>query len=191
LLEVFLYSRALLRSDSQTPLQEEVGEVSVEEPPEPQGAACPHPLDEPALAPALRALPAWERSFKYHLSVAQALWSASQERYRTCQRLLSEQVGPLHAVCCVCVIMVWCSCVPLGGKVEFGTRGIVAGRNAWGHMGACDIGVLRSVSSNVESSVVVGVWCATYAYFSCLETREVLLGLGVVIVSSFSSAVSI
>eukprot|EP00873_Tetraselmis_striata_P002870 jgi/Tetstr1/423134/TSEL_013903.t1 len=89
--EVFLYSRAMLRSDSQAPLAEQVADICVEEPPEPQGAPCPHPLDDLSLAPALRALPARERGFKHHLAVAQALWVASQDRYRTCQRLLSEQ----------------------------------------------------------------------------------------------------
>ena len=87
---VFLFNRASLLPDSPVTADEEIEEVAVNIPLAPSVLDVGHPLDE-SLNPLLRALPSYERQFKYHLQKGQALFQASQQRYAICRRLVQEQ----------------------------------------------------------------------------------------------------
>ena len=93
---VFLFSKALLRGADSVPLppiellDDPISNIS---PPYSDAAAAEgpmHPLDH-APSPLLRALPDYQRRFRYHLAHARALRGCSQERLETARRLVSEQ----------------------------------------------------------------------------------------------------
>ena len=87
---VFLFNRASLLPESPLIVDEEIEDVAVNIPLAPSVLDVGHPLDE-SLNPLLRALPSYERQFKYHLQKGQALFQASQQRYAICRRLVQEQ----------------------------------------------------------------------------------------------------
>eukprot|EP00240_Pyramimonas_obovata_P000974 CAMPEP_0118949428 /NCGR_PEP_ID=MMETSP1169-20130426/49597_1 /TAXON_ID=36882 /ORGANISM="Pyramimonas obovata, Strain CCMP722" /LENGTH=539 /DNA_ID=CAMNT_0006896057 /DNA_START=405 /DNA_END=2021 /DNA_ORIENTATION=- len=94
---VFLYSKAGLKPGSpQLPI-EAVPPIQYEVPPEPALHQSGHPLDT-ASSPLIRALPFYERQFKYHLQKGQAIWRASQARLETCRRLVSEMRVQMLAI---------------------------------------------------------------------------------------------
>ncbi|KAL2629619.1 hypothetical protein R1flu_014305 [Riccia fluitans] len=86
---VFLFNRCRLAVNSPYPPPEDYEVINVEVPPPPSVAGS-HPLDE-ASDPALRALPSYERQFKYHYEKGLAIITASQMKFDACRRLLREQ----------------------------------------------------------------------------------------------------
>jgi hypothetical protein len=94
---VFLFNRSRLVADCPPPLVEDPESVvaSVVVPAVPSSvhggrSHQHHPLDE-ADDPALKALPSYERQFKYHFQKGHAIFTASQIRFDTCRQLLREQ----------------------------------------------------------------------------------------------------
>ncbi|KAF8407277.1 hypothetical protein HHK36_006404 [Tetracentron sinense] len=88
--EVFLYNKARLVTDSQLPAPEQVDIPEISDPPLPSSSHNPHPLDD-ALDPALKALPSYERQFRYHFHRGHGIYSCTQVKFDNCERLLSEQ----------------------------------------------------------------------------------------------------
>lgn len=87
---VFLYNRAWLVAGCPPPPPEDLEELTPVIPPPPSSVHGGHPLDD-ASDPALKALPSYERQFKYHFQKGHAIMSVSQMRYDVCRRLLREQ----------------------------------------------------------------------------------------------------
>ncbi|KAJ7561098.1 hypothetical protein O6H91_03G013900 [Diphasiastrum complanatum] len=88
---VFLFNKQRLSPDSPAPIPEvsvRIAEAVL--PPVPSDFHSDHPLDE-ASDPALRALPSYERQFKYHFQKGQAILLVSQRKFDACRRLLREQ----------------------------------------------------------------------------------------------------
>ncbi|OIT26268.1 PREDICTED: autophagy-related protein 11 [Nicotiana attenuata] len=88
--EVILFNKARMRSNAPPPLPEEVEIIDIPDPPLPSSSHDPHPLDD-ATDPALKALPSYERQFRFHFQRGHAIYSRSQMRIETCERLLREQ----------------------------------------------------------------------------------------------------
>ncbi|XP_024965266.1 autophagy-related protein 11-like [Cynara cardunculus var. scolymus] len=90
--EVFLYNKAKMRTNSTPPQPEEVevAESIHPDPTRPSSSTDPHPLDE-ALDPALKALPSYERQFRYHYQLGDAIYRRTLLKYETCERLSREQ----------------------------------------------------------------------------------------------------
>lgn len=88
--EVFIYNKARLQNNPMPPPHEQVDIVEVADPPPPASTHDPHPLDD-AADPALKALPSYERQFRYHYHRGHAIYSRTQVKYETCERLLREQ----------------------------------------------------------------------------------------------------
>lgn len=88
--EVYLFNRARMRSNSPPPVPEQVEIVDIPDPPIPSSSHNPHPLDE-ASDPALKALPSYERQFRYHYHWGEAIYSRTLQKYEICKRLLREQ----------------------------------------------------------------------------------------------------
>ncbi|KAL3687625.1 hypothetical protein R1sor_013934 [Riccia sorocarpa] len=86
---VFLFNRCRLALNSPYPPPEDYEVINVEVPPPPSVAGS-HPLDE-ASDPALKALPSYERQFRYHYEKGLAIINASQTKFDACRRLLREQ----------------------------------------------------------------------------------------------------
>ncbi|MQL92834.1 hypothetical protein Taro_025474 [Colocasia esculenta] len=88
--EVFLYNRSRLHADAPPPPPEAIDVPETPDPSPPSAARDPHPLDD-APDPALKALPSYERQFRYHFHRGQAIFTRTQTKFDTCQRLLGEQ----------------------------------------------------------------------------------------------------
>ncbi|KAF6176528.1 hypothetical protein GIB67_007911 [Kingdonia uniflora] len=88
--EVFLYNRARLLTESSLPPSEHVEIQEVVDPPSPSSSQNPHPLDD-APDPALKALPSYERQFRYHYQRGRAIYDSTQLKFKHCERLLREQ----------------------------------------------------------------------------------------------------
>lgn len=88
--DIFLYNRARLAGDCPPPVREQIELPEVVVPPSPLPSHNPHPLDD-ALDPALKALPSYERQFKYHFQKGHAIYIANQAKIEFCKRLLQEQ----------------------------------------------------------------------------------------------------
>lgn len=88
--EVFLFNKARMRSNSPPPPSEHVEIVDIPDPPLPSSAQKPHPLDD-ASDPALKALPSYERQFRYHFQFGHAIYSRTVAKFETSERLLQEQ----------------------------------------------------------------------------------------------------
>eukprot|EP00249_Psilotum_nudum_P024904 c29319_g1_i2 orf=674-3847(+) len=87
---VFLFNRTRLMADSSPPAFEQIEVTEVVIPSPPSASLGGHPLDE-ASDPALKALPSYERQFKYHFQKGHAMFTASQSKFEACRRLLREQ----------------------------------------------------------------------------------------------------
>ncbi|XP_024403661.1 autophagy-related protein 11 [Physcomitrium patens] len=87
---VFLYNRSRLIADCPPPPPEDPEVPPRETPPPPSSLNEGHPLDD-ASDPALKALPSYERQFKYHFQKGHAIFCASQKKFDICRRLLREQ----------------------------------------------------------------------------------------------------
>ncbi|XP_039024116.1 autophagy-related protein 11-like [Hibiscus syriacus] len=88
--EVFIFNKSRLQTNSPPPPPEDVDIVEISEPQPPASYSDPHPLDD-ALDPALKALPSYERQFRYHYHRGQALYSRTLAEFDHCERLLREQ----------------------------------------------------------------------------------------------------
>ncbi|CAL1358665.1 unnamed protein product [Linum trigynum] len=95
--EVFIFNKARLQNNSPPPSTEELNVVEVADPPLPASSHEPHPLDD-ATDPALKAMPSYERQFRYHFHRGHAIYSRTQVRFETCERLLREQKVQERAV---------------------------------------------------------------------------------------------
>ncbi|KAF7838115.1 autophagy-related protein 11 [Senna tora] len=95
--EVFIFNKARLQSNSLPPSPEQVDIVDIAGPPPPSSSHDPHPLDD-ALDPALKALPSYERQFRYHYHCGHAIYSGTVVKYEHCERLLREQMVQERAV---------------------------------------------------------------------------------------------
>ena len=87
--EVFIFSKARLLNNSPPPPPEQLEFFNYAEPQSPSSSHDPHPLDD-ALDPALKALPSYERQFRYHYHRGQVIYSRTIEKYESCERLLRE-----------------------------------------------------------------------------------------------------
>ncbi|KAK4479454.1 hypothetical protein RD792_014968 [Penstemon davidsonii] len=88
--EVFLFNKARMRSNSSSPAPEQVDIIDIPDPPPQSSSHNPHPLDD-ASDPALKALPSYERQFRYHFQRGHAIYSRTLAKIEICQRLLQEQ----------------------------------------------------------------------------------------------------
>ncbi|KAA0043092.1 autophagy-related protein 11 isoform X1 [Cucumis melo var. makuwa] len=88
--EVFLFDRTRLQSNSLPPPPEQIDILDLVEPPSPSSSQDSHPLDD-ASDPALKALPSYEREFRYHYHKAHTIYSSTVMKYECCERLLREQ----------------------------------------------------------------------------------------------------
>lgn len=91
--EIFLFNKSRMRSNSAPPGPEEL-ELSENNYPDPQRPSSsshdPHPLDE-APDPALKALPSYERQFRYHYQLGDAIYRRTLVKFEACERLAREQ----------------------------------------------------------------------------------------------------
>ncbi|KAG8372533.1 hypothetical protein BUALT_Bualt12G0076000 [Buddleja alternifolia] len=87
--EVFMFNKARMRSNSSPPASEQVEIIDIPDPPSPSPSHRPHPLDD-APDPALKALPSYERQFRYHFQCGHAIYSRTLAKIETCERLLQE-----------------------------------------------------------------------------------------------------
>ncbi|KAL1548922.1 autophagy-related protein 11-like isoform X1 [Salvia divinorum] len=88
--EVFLFNKARMRSNSPSPQLEQCDIIDIPDPPAPSSSHNPHPLDD-ASDPALKALPSYERQFRYHFQWGDAIYSRTSAKIEMCERLLQEQ----------------------------------------------------------------------------------------------------
>lgn len=88
--EVFLFNKARMRSNSPSPPLEQCEIIDMPDPPMPSSSHNPHPLDD-ASDPALKALPSYERQFRYHFQCGDAIYSRTLAKAEICDRLLQEQ----------------------------------------------------------------------------------------------------
>ncbi|XP_051132025.1 autophagy-related protein 11 [Andrographis paniculata] len=88
--DVFLFNRSRMRSNSPAPAPERIESINIPDPPVPSSSHNPHPLDE-ASDPALKALPSYERQFRYHFQCGHAIYSRTLAKREICERLLQEQ----------------------------------------------------------------------------------------------------
>ncbi|KAK6151556.1 hypothetical protein DH2020_014191 [Rehmannia glutinosa] len=88
--EVFLFNKARMRSNSPHPAPEQDEIIDIPDPPLPSSSHNPHPLDDSS-DPALKALPSYERQFRYHFQCGHAIYSRTLAKFETCERLLKEQ----------------------------------------------------------------------------------------------------
>ncbi|KAL9326056.1 hypothetical protein ACSQ67_006701 [Phaseolus vulgaris] len=95
--EVFIFNKARLQNNSSAPPPEQVDIPSHLEPPSPASSHDPHPLDD-ASDPALKALPSYERQFRYHYHRGNAIYSSTLMKYEHCNRLWREQMVQERAV---------------------------------------------------------------------------------------------
>lgn len=95
--EVFIFNKARLQNSSSLPPPEQVDILDIADPQSPSASHDPHPLDD-ASDPALKALPSYERQFRYHYHRGHAIYSRTQVKYENCERLLREQKVQERAV---------------------------------------------------------------------------------------------
>ncbi|GAV77704.1 ATG11 domain-containing protein [Cephalotus follicularis] len=89
--EVFIFNKARLQSNSPPPPPEQVDIPEVADPPSSASSHDPHPLDDDP-DPALKALPSYERQFRYHYHRGHVLYTLTLVKYESCERLWREQV---------------------------------------------------------------------------------------------------
>lgn len=88
--EVILFNKARMRSNAPPPLPEQVEIIDIPDPLFPSSSHDPHLLDD-ATDPALKALPSYERQFRFHFQRGHVIYSRSHMRIGICERLLREQ----------------------------------------------------------------------------------------------------
>ncbi|KAM5554119.1 autophagy-related protein 11 [Rosa sericea] len=95
--EVFIFNKARLQTNSSPPPLEHVDILDIAEPRSPSASHDRHALDD-ASDPALKALPSYEREFRFHYHKGHAIYSRTQVKYDNCERLLREQKVQQRAV---------------------------------------------------------------------------------------------
>ncbi|GAB4853637.1 hypothetical protein Ancab_017828 [Ancistrocladus abbreviatus] len=88
--EVFCFNKARLQANAPPPPPELVEIINIAEPQPPSSSNNPHPLDD-AVDPALKALPSYERQFRYHYHCGDAIYRRTAVKFDNCQKLLREQ----------------------------------------------------------------------------------------------------
>uniref|UniRef100_A0A803M8Z5 Autophagy-related protein 11 n=1 Tax=Chenopodium quinoa TaxID=63459 RepID=A0A803M8Z5_CHEQI len=88
--EVFCFNKARLQANAARPPPEQIEIHVIPEPTPPSSNHDAHPLDN-AVDPALKALPSYERQFRYHYHCGHAIYSMTIEKFEICERLLREQ----------------------------------------------------------------------------------------------------
>ncbi|KAG9156750.1 hypothetical protein Leryth_020923 [Lithospermum erythrorhizon] len=88
--EVFLFNKARMRTNSPPPAPEQVEIIDIPDPPLTLPSHDPHPLDD-ATDPALKALPSYERQFRYHFQQGNAIYNRSLAMLEVCYKLFREQ----------------------------------------------------------------------------------------------------
>ncbi|KAK6236002.1 Autophagy-related protein 11 [Theobroma cacao] len=88
--EVFIFNKSRLQTNSPPPIPEQVDIDEVSEPRPPASSSDPHPLDD-APDPALKALPSYERQFRYHYHRGHVIYNRTLAKLNNCERLLREQ----------------------------------------------------------------------------------------------------
>nr|XP_043625256.1 autophagy-related protein 11-like [Erigeron canadensis] len=91
--EVFVFNKSKMRTNSAPPGPEELelSESNYPDPPRPCSSHDTHPLDE-ASDPALKALPSYERQFRYHYQLGDAIYRRTLVKFDACERLAREQM---------------------------------------------------------------------------------------------------
>ncbi|CAN8273382.1 unnamed protein product [Cochlearia groenlandica] len=95
--EVFVFNKSMLQSSSNPPSPEDVDLQDLEEVLPPASLHEHHPLDD-ALDPALKALPLYERQFRYHFHKGRAVFDCTVAKHENCGRLTREQKVQQRAV---------------------------------------------------------------------------------------------
>ncbi|XP_013596212.1 PREDICTED: autophagy-related protein 11-like isoform X2 [Brassica oleracea var. oleracea] len=95
--EVFVFNKSMLQSSSHPPSPEDVDLQEVDDALPPAPVHELHPLDD-ALDPALKALPLYERQFRYHFHKGRAFYNCTVVRLESCERLTREQKVQQRAV---------------------------------------------------------------------------------------------
>ncbi|XP_047942536.1 autophagy-related protein 11-like [Salvia hispanica] len=86
---VFLFNRMRMRSQSPYVEPAQVEIIDIPDPPLPSPSQNSLALDD-ASDPALKALPSYERQFRYHFDRGHAIYSRTQAKIEICERLLEE-----------------------------------------------------------------------------------------------------
>eukprot|EP00250_Pteridium_aquilinum_P007575 c17254_g1_i1 orf=501-3863(+) len=87
---VFLFNRARLLADAPPPPPEQLQVKELVIPPPPVAPPIGHPLDKIS-DPAIKALPSYERQFRFHFEKGLAIFNATHDRFEICRRLLHEK----------------------------------------------------------------------------------------------------
>ncbi|KAJ0262969.1 Autophagy-related protein 11 [Hirschfeldia incana] len=96
--EVFVFNKAMLQSNSHPPSPEDVDSQDVDADALPQASLHEHhPLDD-ASDPALKALPSYERQFRYHFLRGRAIYNCTVVKHDNCERFAREQKVQQRAV---------------------------------------------------------------------------------------------
>ncbi|TKY54667.1 Autophagy-related protein 11 [Spatholobus suberectus] len=95
--EVFIFNKARLQNNPPPPPPEQVDIPSHLVSQSPASSHDPHPLDD-ASDPALKALPSYERQFRYHYHRGHAIYTSTKVKFEHCERLLREQMVQERAV---------------------------------------------------------------------------------------------
>ncbi|CAN6988579.1 unnamed protein product [Brassica oleracea var. botrytis] len=98
--EVFVFNKSMLQSNSHPPSPEDVVDsqgVDDDHALPPASLHDHHPLDD-ALDPALKALPLYERQFRYHFHRGRTFYNCTVVKHENCVRLTREQKVQQRAV---------------------------------------------------------------------------------------------
>uniref|UniRef100_A0A1J3IC70 Autophagy-related protein 11 n=1 Tax=Noccaea caerulescens TaxID=107243 RepID=A0A1J3IC70_NOCCA len=95
--EVFIFNKAKLQSNSNPPSPEDVDLQEVDDALPQASLRDHHPLDD-ASDPALKALPLYERQFRYHFQKGRAIYNCTVVKHENCERLTREQKVQQRAV---------------------------------------------------------------------------------------------
>ncbi|CAN6915507.1 unnamed protein product [Brassica oleracea] len=97
--EVFVFNKAMLQSNSHPPSPEDVDLQEIVDDALPPAASLHehHPLDD-ASDPALKALPSYERQFRYHFLRGRAIYDCTVLKHENCERFAREQKVQQRAV---------------------------------------------------------------------------------------------
>jgi hypothetical protein len=88
--EVYLFNKGRMRTNSPVPSPKAIEMIEISDPQPPTSSLNPHPLDD-ATDPALKALPSYERQFRYHYNLGFAVFSRTQVKIEACEKLFREQ----------------------------------------------------------------------------------------------------
>ncbi|KAL1210510.1 Autophagy-related protein 11 [Cardamine amara subsp. amara] len=95
--EVFIFNKAMLQSNSHPPSLEDVDLQEVSDTQPPASLQDHHPLDD-ASDPALKALPLYERQFRYHFHKGRTIYNCTVVKHENSERLTKEQNVQQRAV---------------------------------------------------------------------------------------------